>query len=61
MESITELETLIVRSDQAASIVFNPQTHTLTTAELPDGNVMVHIRPSDEPVRVDNTGPEIAG
>jgi hypothetical protein len=36
---------LPVRTDEALAAPFNPDTHTLTIAELPDGNLMVHVRP----------------
>lgn len=43
-----ELGTVIVHSDEALAVVYAPETHEVKSAELPDGNIMLHIRPIGE-------------
>lgn len=47
MSEITERDT-IVRSDEALAVTYNPATHEVTSAELPDGNVMLHVQPKPD-------------
>lgn len=42
---------IIVRTDEALAVTYNPQVHGVTTAELPDGNVMLHVRPLEEVIK----------
>ncbi len=44
-EPIVTEHTITVRTNEALAATFNPDTHVLTIAELPDGNHMLHVRP----------------
>lgn len=45
--AIEELESIIVHSNEALAVTYNPSTHAVTITELPDGNKMLEIRPID--------------
>lgn len=51
-EKITELETLVVHSNEAGSARWNANTHDYKVVELnTDGDMMLHVRPKDEDLK----------
>ena len=39
---------VVVHTGEALSVTYNPATHETTSAETPDGNVILSIRPSGD-------------
>lgn len=45
---ITEKELVVVHSDEAHSLLYNPLTHEVSESEVADGNIILSIRPKNE-------------
>lgn len=48
MDSVKELEKIIVHSDEAGMVELNPETHSVRVELIPGGNVIVHVRPIED-------------
>lgn len=45
---IIEKELVVVHSDEAHSLLYNPATHEVSQSETADGNVILSVRPKQD-------------